>query len=83
MVDADPDVDDEYDGKAVPKDSIIFIGVWALHHDANHFESPDTFNPERYKDHSRLASYYAGASEYMKRDMSPSPSPLLLSRSLD
>lgn len=50
------------------KDSIIFIGVWGLHHDSTHFTDPNVYNPERYNGYDRLASYYAGSPDYMKRD---------------
>lgn len=55
----------------LPKDAIVFIGVWALHHDDTYWDHPEEFRPERYKDHDRLASYYAGSPDYMQRDKSP------------
>jgi len=60
--------DDNFEGTFMPKDSIIFIGVWGLHHDKNHFTDPNTFKPERYDGYDRLASHYAGSPDYMRRD---------------
>ena len=60
--------DDEYEGKFLPKESTIFIGVWGLHHDKSYYKDPNTYDPERYNGYDKLASYYAGSPDYMKRD---------------
>ncbi|KAG9015639.1 hypothetical protein FRB90_004646 [Tulasnella sp. 427] len=32
----------------IPKDSTIFINVWAIYHDENLFDEPNAFNPDRF-----------------------------------
>jgi len=40
--------DDFYDGRFIPKGSIIFANIWAMSRDPNIFPEPDRFNPERF-----------------------------------
>jgi cytochrome P450 len=40
--------DDFYDGRFIPKGSIVFANIWAMSRDANIFPDPDRFNPERF-----------------------------------
>ncbi|MCB0705423.1 MAG: cytochrome P450 [Saprospiraceae bacterium] len=40
--------DTEIGGFEVPKDSIIYLSIYALHRDPKIFESPDAFQPERF-----------------------------------
>lgn len=58
-----------YENMRIEKGTIIFMGVWALHHDGNHFKDPAKFEPERYSNHPRLANFYAGSPDFMNRDM--------------
>ncbi|RBA21196.1 hypothetical protein FPRO05_07510 [Fusarium proliferatum] len=51
--------DDYYDGMLIPKGSTIFVGVWAMHHDKDYYGSHDTFDPDRYLSHTKLANEYA------------------------
>ncbi|KAF2179307.1 cytochrome P450 [Zopfia rhizophila CBS 207.26] len=62
--------DDEYDGMLIPKDSTIFIPTWAIHHMDTIYEDPDTFDPDRYLQHDKLANDYAGSPDWAKRDKS-------------
>ncbi|KAL1190857.1 Ent-isokaurene C2/C3-hydroxylase [Cardamine amara subsp. amara] len=39
-------------GYMVPKDSKIFINVWAIHRDSKNWEDPNEFKPERFLDSS-------------------------------
>ncbi|KAJ8700702.1 hypothetical protein PTI98_003705 [Pleurotus ostreatus] len=39
---------DEYKGYYIPKGSIVFVNVWALLRDEEHYPDPDTFRPERF-----------------------------------
>ena len=56
----------------IPKDSTIVIPIWALHFtESEGFEDPEIYRPERYVNHHRLASEYAGAPEYENRDKLP------------
>jgi len=38
----------QYNGHRIPKNSTIFINVWAIYHDENLFEEPKKFIPERF-----------------------------------
>ncbi|RSL94626.1 hypothetical protein CEP52_012536 [Fusarium oligoseptatum] len=60
--------DDMYQGMLIPKDSTIFIPTWAIHHSENIYEDPETFNPDRYTQHPRLANDYAGSPDWANRD---------------
>lgn len=60
--------DDEYEGKLIPKNSIIFVPIWALHHDDAKYPEHDEFNPDRYLNHPKLANEYAVSPEYENRD---------------
>jgi cytochrome P450 len=40
--------DDFYDGRFIPKGSIVFANIWAMSRDANIFPEPDRFNPDRF-----------------------------------
>ncbi|KAI8170506.1 Cytochrome P450 monooxygenase yanC [Colletotrichum sp. SAR 10_70] len=59
---------DEYNGMFIPKDSTVFIATWALHHTDANYPSHDTFNPDRYLKHPKLANDYAGSPEWSNRD---------------
>ncbi|KAF2182292.1 cytochrome P450 [Zopfia rhizophila CBS 207.26] len=50
--------DDWFDGMLIPKDSIIFVPSYALHH--TEYDDPETYNPDRYLKHPKLAMDYAG-----------------------
>ncbi|CAM1509768.1 Fc.00g001030.m01.CDS01 [Cosmosporella sp. VM-42] len=52
--------DDWYEGMLIPKDSTLFVPVWALHHTEELFKNHDTFDPDRFVDHPKLANDYAG-----------------------
>lgn len=52
----------------IPKDTTVLIPTWALHHTDSLYKDPEQFNPERYANHPKLASDYAGSSDYQKRD---------------
>ncbi|KAF5713263.1 oxidoreductase [Fusarium globosum] len=59
--------DDYYDGMLIPKGSTIFVGVWAMHHDKDYYGSHDTFDPDRYLSHTKLANEYAAAHTVIER----------------
>ncbi|KAI1824884.1 cytochrome P450 2D18 [Xylaria intraflava] len=62
------DKDDEVDGLRIPKGSAVIINIWGIHHDADRWQNPETFNPHRYKQHTQLASVYANSGDYQNRD---------------
>ncbi|KAH8901185.1 putative cytochrome P450 oxidoreductase [Thozetella sp. PMI_491] len=51
--------DDEYEGYLIPKNSMIFVPIWALHHDPSRYPDHEQFNPDRYLNHPKLANEYA------------------------
>jgi cytochrome P450 len=57
----------------IPKDSTLFLATWAMHHTEELFPDHDTFNPERYANHPKLANDYAGSPEWSNRDRSCRP----------
>ena len=61
-------VDDELDGFKIPKGSALILNIWGIHNDANRYESPEIFNPGRFRNQTQLASVYANSSDYQKRD---------------
>ncbi|KAK4150414.1 putative cytochrome P450 oxidoreductase [Chaetomidium leptoderma] len=60
--------DDEYEGMFIPKDTTVFIPTWAIHHMDSIYPDHDTFNPDRYENHPKLANDYAGSSDWATRD---------------
>ncbi|KAK7206979.1 putative cytochrome P450 oxidoreductase [Myxozyma melibiosi] len=60
--------DDNYNGFFIPKDSTIFLAVWAIHHTEGLYPDEDTYNPDRFEGYARLANDYAGMSDYTQRD---------------
>ncbi|KAH7072508.1 putative cytochrome P450 oxidoreductase [Paraphoma chrysanthemicola] len=57
-----------YEDMLIPKDSMIFVPVWALHHTEELYKDHDAFNPDRYLDHPKLANDYAGSPDFDNRD---------------
>ncbi|KAJ6011550.1 cytochrome P450 [Penicillium sp. IBT 35674x] len=61
--------DDWYEGMLIPKDATVVIPSYAIHRSEKfNYKSPDDFNPQRYLDHPRLASDYAGSPDFNNRD---------------
>lgn len=53
----------------IPKDSTVFLPIWAIHHsERDGYSDPFSFNPDRYIDHHKLANDYAGSADYKLRD---------------
>lgn len=55
----------------IPKGSTIFICTWAIHHSDEYYKNAGDFNPDRYLNHPKLASEYAGSPDWNNRDESP------------
>ncbi|KKA17972.1 hypothetical protein T310_8092 [Rasamsonia emersonii CBS 393.64] len=60
--------DDEYEGMLIPKGSIVFLGIWAMHHNEKIYPDHDEFNPDRFLNHPKLANEYAVSPDYNNRD---------------
>lgn len=60
--------DDEYEGMLIPKNSTIFIPTWAIHHSDSIYADSEEFNPDRYRNHVKLANDYAGSPDWENRD---------------
>ncbi|RVX71104.1 hypothetical protein B0A52_03470 [Exophiala mesophila] len=60
--------DDEYEGMLIPKGSMVFVGIWALHHNDSDYSNHDHFNPDRFLGHPKLANEYAVNPDYKNRD---------------
>lgn len=56
----------------IPKDTIVFINIWGLNNipaSLDTSESPmSEFGPDRYKNRTKLASYYAASPDFSSRD---------------
>ena len=52
----------------IPKGSMIFVGIWAIHQNEKLFPNSDQFNPDRYLGHPGLAAEYAVGPDYNNRD---------------
>ena len=65
---ADKISDDEYEGMLIPKGSMVFVGIWALHHSEAAYSNHDQFDPDRFLDHPKLANEYAVNPDYINRD---------------
>ena len=67
--------DDWYEGMFIPKDASVVIPAYAIHRSEKFgYDDPDEFKPQRYLNHPRLASYYAGSPDFDNRDKSNLPS---------
>lgn len=54
---------------------MILIPLWAIHHSKRlGYTDPETFNPDRFLKHPKLANDYAGSPDYNDRDKYCSPS---------
>ncbi|KAI0401615.1 cytochrome P450 2D18 [Xylaria palmicola] len=60
--------DDEIDGMKLPKDSMVVINIWGIHHDGSRYKNPEVFDPSRFDGQTRLASVYANAGGHENRD---------------
>lgn len=52
----------------IPKGSTVFAGIWAIHQSESIYPDHDTFNPDRYLNHPKLANEYAVGADYTRRD---------------
>ena len=43
-----------FDGITIPQGQYMNINVWDIHHNAEYWPDPDTFNPEKYVEYIPL-----------------------------
>ncbi|KAI2686203.1 hypothetical protein CBS147332_2930 [Penicillium roqueforti] len=60
--------DDEFEGMKFLKGTSVVLNVWGIHNDESRYPSPETFEPSRFAEQTRLASVYANAGDAQKRD---------------
>lgn len=60
--------EDWINGYKIPKNSVIFINSWGLHHDDQRFPNPDEFDPDHYNGVTALASELAQSVNPDDRD---------------
>lgn len=60
--------DDTYNGRLIPKGTIVFPYLTALSRDADRYSEPNIFNPDRFRGDSLDASASALAPDYLERD---------------
>ncbi|KAK5467893.1 hypothetical protein LTS15_000866 [Exophiala xenobiotica] len=60
--------DDWYEGMFFPKDSTVWLAAWAIHQSDDEYPDPDRFNPDRFKNHTKLANEYAVGPDWQNRD---------------
>lgn len=46
-------VDDEIKGHRIPAGTMVVLAIYALHHDPNYWDQPETFQPERFAPEAR------------------------------
>ncbi|KAG9300639.1 hypothetical protein G9A89_023437 [Geosiphon pyriformis] len=59
--------DDEYLGYHIPKNSFIYLNIYALNFDENRYQNPDVFNPDRFLD-SKESIAASAKGPYQNRD---------------
>lgn len=57
MLSRSPSVDDEIDGQRIPRGSTVFISPFVTHRHPDYWRQPERFDPERFRDSDRSASY--------------------------
>ncbi|KAF8638157.1 hypothetical protein AX17_002400 [Amanita inopinata Kibby_2008] len=57
-----------YNGQFIPKNTVMILNAYTLHHDPVRYPDPDAFNPERYINDSTSSAESANLSNPMERD---------------
>ena len=60
--------DDWYEGMFLPKNSTVWLAAWAIHQNEDEYPDHDRFNPDRFKNHTKLAYDYAVGPDWANRD---------------
>ncbi|KAJ5562849.1 Cytochrome P450 E-class group I [Penicillium sp. DV-2018c] len=57
-----------YEGQYIPKDTVVVLNTWTMHHDSARHANPDKFNPERYINDPLTSADSANSADPMERD---------------
>ncbi|KAG6867888.1 hypothetical protein C0993_009819 [Termitomyces sp. T159_Od127] len=57
-----------YRGHFIPKDTVVVLNTFTMHHDSRRHPDPHSFNPERYLNDSSLSSESANLADPYERD---------------
>ena len=57
-----------YRGQFIPKDTVVVLNTYTMHHDPARHPEPHKFNPDRYLNDSTLASESANLANPYERD---------------
>ncbi|KAF5318738.1 hypothetical protein D9619_011047 [Psilocybe cf. subviscida] len=57
-----------YRGQFIPKDAVVVLNTYTMHHDPQRHPDPHKFNPERFINDSTLSSESANLANPMERD---------------
>ena len=57
-----------YQGKFIPKDTVIVLNTWTMHHNSERYHDPLTFNPDRYIADSLTSAESANLADPYQRD---------------
>ncbi|KAF7585980.1 hypothetical protein BBP40_009752 [Aspergillus hancockii] len=57
-----------YNGYFIPKDTVLVLNTWTLHHDEKRYPQAHTFNPERYMNDSLTSAHSSILADANKRD---------------
>ncbi|KAK6839153.1 hypothetical protein PG987_005019 [Apiospora arundinis] len=57
-----------YKGQHIPKETMVVLNTWTIHHDEKRYPDPDTFNPDRYLHDTLSSAQSANLSDASQRD---------------
>ncbi|KAK7914535.1 hypothetical protein PG985_012238 [Apiospora marii] len=57
-----------YKGQRIPKETMVVLNTWSIHHDEKRYPDPDTFNPDRYLHDTLTSAQSANLSDASQRD---------------
>ncbi len=60
--------DDVYEGKLIPKGTIVFPSLIALSKDPERYPNPESFDPDRFKNDKQDAATSALSKDHLQRD---------------
>ncbi|KAK8122217.1 hypothetical protein PG984_010887 [Apiospora sp. TS-2023a] len=57
-----------YKGQRIPKETLVVLNTWTIHHDEKRYPDPETFNPDRYLHDTLTSAQSANLSDATQRD---------------